>query len=133
MNNDYNNVEITENDGGRILFSADVISTIAGLAAGEVDGVTAMSGNVVEGFTELFGKKNLTKGIKAEINDNSVNIAISVIVEYGYRINEVCANVQTNVKNSVETMTGLNVRAVNIYVQSISFPKNEQQAELPAE
>ena len=104
-----------------------MVATIAGLAAAEVKGVTSMSGNMVEGFTEMFGKKNLTKGVKVEVGTEETAIDLSVVIEYGYRIHEVCSKVQQEVKNAVETMTGLRVVRVNMFVQAINFAKPEDK------
>ncbi len=60
-------VSKTETDGGLIIFADDVVATIAALAVSDVEGVSAMTGGVVEGFTEMLGKKNLTKGVKVEV------------------------------------------------------------------
>ena len=117
--------ECMQNEGGKIIFAPDVVATIAGLAAADIKGITSMSSNVVEGFTEMFGKKNLTKGVKVEIAEDIVCVDLNVVVEYGYRIHEVCAKVQSEVKNAIETMTGLRVAQVNVAVQSISFAKTE--------
>ena len=116
-------------EGGKIVFAPDVIATIANLAASEVEGVSSLSGSVVEGITGMLGgKKSLTKGIKVEFSSEEVaTIDISVIVKYGYKIHEVCQNIQKRVKTTIETMTGLSVSAVNVAVQSISFDKGENK------
>lgn len=123
-------------EGGKIVFAPEVIATIANLAAGEVEGVASLSGSVVEGITGMLGgKKSMTKGVKVELTEETASIDIAVIIKYGFKIHEVCQNIQKKVKTTIETMTGLNVPAVNIAVQSISFDKPEKAAEeaLPAE
>jgi len=64
-------------------------------------------------------------------------VDMTLIVKYGFRIQEVCQNVQKSVKNAIETMTGLNVVEVNISVNSVVFaePKKteEQLAKVPTE
>ncbi|MEL7608513.1 MAG: Asp23/Gls24 family envelope stress response protein [Bacillota bacterium] len=120
-------VEQKTGEGGKIIFASDVIATIAGLAASEVKGVAGMSGGVVEGITQILGRKNLTKGIKVEVGSEEAAVDVSVIVEYGYRIHEVCAQIQLAVKNAIETMTGLRVVEVNVFVQSVSFEKPEPE------
>ena len=116
-------------EGGKIVFAPDVIATIANLAAGEVEGVASLSGSMVEGITGMLGgKKNLTKGVKVEIAEETATIDVAVIVKYGFKIHEVCQNIQRKVKTTIETMTGLNVAAVNVAVQSISFDKGESKA-----
>jgi uncharacterized alkaline shock family protein YloU len=48
-------------DIGAIRIAEEVVSTIAGLAAVEVEGVAAMSGSLTAGLTEILGRKNLLK------------------------------------------------------------------------
>ncbi len=118
--------QITSNDGGgKIIFATDVIATIAGLAATEVEGVDSLSGTVVEGITGMLGKKNLTKGIKVEVKEDEVALDMSLSVKYGTKIHGVCYKVQQSVKNAIETMTGLRVVTVNVTVQSVTFEKGE--------
>ncbi len=116
-------------DGGRIVFANDVIATIAALAAADVAGVAGMNGGVVEGITEKLGRKSLTKGVKVEVGQEEAAVDLTVIIQYGYRIQEVCANVQAAVKNAIETMTGLRVVEVNVYVYSINFESPEDKEE----
>ena len=109
----------TENEGIKI--SNDVIAVIAGVAVSEVPGVSSMSGGFAGGISEVFsGKKNLAKGIKADINENSVKIDVNIIVEYGSRIPDVAFEIQNRVKKAVEGMTGLKVEEVNVHVQGVN-------------
>ena len=128
---EYKDITIaSEENDGKIVFAEDVVATIATLAAAEVDGVYGMSGTAFEGIGEKLGKKNYTKGIKVEVGTVECAVDMSIIVRYGFRIQEVCRNVQTAVKNAIETMTGLKVVQVNIAVNSIVFAK-EAPAEPP--
>ena len=116
-------LEVRNADCGKNIFADDVIATIAALAAADVQGVASMSGGVVEGLTEMLGKKNLTKGVKVEVGSEEAAVDISVNVRYGFAIQEVCQNLQNAIKNAIETMTGLRVVEVNVYVQSVVFEK----------
>ena len=118
-------MEVSQPEGGRIIFADDVVATIAALAAADVKGVASMSGGVVEGFTEKFGKKSLTKGVKVEVGQEEAAIDISVLIQYGFRIREVCTEIQKAAKTAVETMTGLRVVEVNVFVQAVVFEQNE--------
>lgn len=125
--------EVNTLEGGKIVFAPDVIATIASLAATEVEGVDSLSGTVTENITGMLGgKKSLTKGVKVDLAEDATTIDISVIVKYGHKIHEVCQNIQKQVKSTIETMTGLYVKAVNVSVQSISFEKPEKAAPAPA-
>lgn len=121
-------VSKTETDGGRIIFADDVVATIAALAVSDVEGVSAMTGGVVEGFTEMLGKKNLTKGVKVEVGAEEAAVDVSVSIRYGFKIREVCEKIQLAAKNAIETMTGLRVVEVNVFVQSVTFEPNEQES-----
>ena len=119
-------VEIPE--GGKIVFADDVIATIAALAAAEVEGVAGMSGSVVGEWTEkIGGKKNITKGIKVEVGETETKIEVFVNVKYGYRIQNVCTELQKAIKSAVETMTGLTVTACDVNVQAVIFDKPEAE------
>lgn len=126
-------METIDIQGGKITFAPDVIATIASLAANEIDGVEGMSGTVVEGLTGMLNKKNITKGVKVEINENTAQIDINVILKYGHKIHEVAVALQRNIKTTIENMTGLNVEAVNVFVQSITFEKPEKAEVKPVE
>ena len=134
-------VEVNEvNEAEGIKISNDVIAVIAGVAASEVPGVSAMAGGLTGGLTEaLKGKKNLAKGIKVEATEKIAKIDVNIIVEYGSRIPDVAFEIQNRVKKSVESMTGLKVEEVNVHVQGVNTeslnanddsneeePKNEQ-------
>jgi uncharacterized alkaline shock family protein YloU len=89
-----------------------------------------MAGGFAGGISEvLSGKKNLSKGIKVEVEDKEAKIDVNIIVEYGVRIPDVAFQIQNRVKKAVETMTGLIVTAVNIHVQGVNTPDNKEQTE----
>ncbi|AIS52376.1 hypothetical protein TKV_c12050 [Thermoanaerobacter kivui] len=118
------NINLTEKQElGTIKISEEVVSVIAGLAATEVPGVAGMSGGVVNGISEMLGRKNLGKGVKVEVGEKEAVVDLYLIVDYGVRIPEVAWNVQENVKNSIESMTGLKVVEVNIHVQGVNMDK----------
>jgi hypothetical protein len=69
------NQYILKGDGiGSIKISDDVVKVIAGLAAVEVEGVTAMSGGIAGGIAERLGRKNLSKGVKADVGEKEALI-----------------------------------------------------------
>lgn len=117
-------------DNNQIKIADDVVAVIAGVAVAEVPGVADMAGGFAGGITEvLSGKKNLAKGIKAEIGEKDTKIDVSIIVEYGVRIPDVAFEIQNRVKKAVETMTGLNVTEVNVHVQGVNTDNKEGQNE----
>lgn len=111
---------------GNIKISVEVVSTIAGIAASEIEGVSCMYTSFVDGFAQRFGaKKSTSKGVKVDMSGDSVSIDLYIVVEYGVKIPELAWEIQDNVKTSVETMTGLPVEKVNIHIEGISFEKED--------
>ena len=109
------------NNFGQVKISNDVIATIAGFAALEVEGVSTLTT-----FTDKILKNN---GVKIQIEEEEVSLDVMVTIEYGMTISEIAYKVQENIKNTVETMTGLNVSQVNIHVQGINFKKEKSEKE----
>lgn len=116
---------------GSVKIANEVVAIIAGLAATEVEGVAGMSGGITGGITEMLGMKNLSKGVKVEVGEKECAIDLFVIVEYGSKISLVAESIQQNVKDTVETMTGLNVIEVNVSVQGVNIPKEPKIEEEP--
>ncbi|MGE5454868.1 MAG: Asp23/Gls24 family envelope stress response protein [Methylocystaceae bacterium] len=119
----------TNNEYGAIKIADEVVSVIAGLAASEVDGVAAMSGGWGANLGEMLGKKNLAKGVKVEVDGESVTIEAFVVIQFGFPIPRVAAGVQQSVKQAVESMTGLNVSAVNVHVSGVLMKKPVEAGE----
>ncbi len=101
--------------------SPEVVATIAGVAISEVIGANRITG-FFDNLAEAFKTKNKEgKGIKVDIKENKCKIDANIIVDFGSRIPEVAFEIQTRVKKSVEAMTGLEVREVNVHVQGINM------------
>ena len=91
-------------------------------AALEVEGVSSLAANLGSDIAELLGKKTLAKGVHIQMTDETVTAELSILVAYGHTIPEVGKAVQDAVKNAVESMTGLEIAAVNVNVGGITFP-----------
>ena len=108
-----------ENDKGEIVISSDVIGVIAGLAAVEVDGVVSMAGEITKELISKLSKKALANGVKVDITEGSVSLAMTVNLKYGFIVMVVSKKVQEKVKGAVENMTGLTVTDINVRVAGI--------------
>ena len=111
------------NEFGAIRIADEVVATVAGLAAADVEGVASMSGGWSTDLVEKLGRKSYGKGIKVEVIDEQTKIDIFIVVEFGFQIPDVAENVQKEVKMAVETMTGLSVTAVNVHIVGVSMKK----------
>jgi len=121
--------EYEKTEIGTIQIAPEVIGVIAGLATVEVPGVAGMSGGFVGGIAELLGRKNLAKGVKVEVGQREAAVDVSIVVEFGRRIPEVASEIQRNVKNAIESMTGLHVVAVNVHIHDVHFKGSDKQQE----
>ena len=119
-----NTYKIHENGKvGEVQIADEVVATIAGLAATEVKGVSATSGNVTNEIAEKLGKKNLSRGVKVVVNPDAVSVDMSLTLDYGYGIPETAKLVQEKVKLAIENMTGLQVKEVNVRIAGVNIVK----------
>jgi len=115
---------------GNIRISDDVVATIAGMAALETPGIAGMSGGISEGLAKRLSGKNVQKGVSVEVGQLEAAIDLRVIVQFGIPIQSVCRQLQDNVRQAVENMTGLHVVEVNVKVEGVAF-KDEEKEEAP--
>ena len=112
-----------------ITYASEVVAIIAGVVAGEVEGIAGMC-NISGG---ILGKnRNITKGVKVEVGTEEASVDLYVIIEYGTPIQKAAQDAQENVRKSIESMTGLHVVRVDVHVQGVSFEKENSSATLTA-
>ena len=117
QDNMYNIEE--SNSLGKVQIADDVVAIIAGLAAGEVEGVYRLTGNLTNELASRLGKKNPAKGVKVELLPGQAKVDIAIEALYEYSIPSVSSQVQDKVKQAIETMTGLSVEEVNIRIAGV--------------
>ena len=112
--------ETSGSEYGQIRIYNNVIAIIAHETAKKVPGVVELQGSLADDLAGIIGKKSKDKGIRIEKeNEELLTIDLSVVLEYGVRIPEICVQLQQTVKEAVEDMTGQKVYAVNVMVQGI--------------
>ena len=114
---------LDEGSVGEIQIADEVVAIIAGLAATEVEGVASMAGNVTNELVAKLGMRNLAKGVKVDINPESVVVDMALNMEYGFNIPKTSEAVQERVKNAIENMTGLKVEYVNVRIAGVQVQK----------
>jgi uncharacterized alkaline shock family protein YloU len=120
--------ETRQTDLGTVEIAPEVLQIIGGLAAIQVDGVAGTSGGVVDDINQFLGRKNPKHGIKVELGDE-LAIGVSIIVHYGYNVQDVALQVQQQVKNAIESMTGLSVGKVSIRVVEVKIATEAEDTE----
>ena len=109
-----------ENQYGTISIENEVIARIAGLTAIDSYGIVGMAAkNVKDGFVQLLKRESLTKGIRINVNEDKISIDLHIIVEYGTNITAIAENIISTVKYKVETVCGIEVEQVNVFVEGV--------------
>ncbi|AXB43467.1 Asp23/Gls24 family envelope stress response protein [Amycolatopsis albispora] len=119
---------------GKTTIASAVVQKVAGIAAREVSGVHALGGGVSRAFgaikERIPGSGTVTTaGVSVEVGEKQTAVDLDVVVEYGARIVDVARAVRRNVISTVEQITGLEVIEVNIAVNDIHLPEDDEAEE----
>lgn len=107
---------------GCIHISEDVLAVTAAAAALEVEGVGGLAANLGSDIAELLaGRKNLSKGVRVTMVENTVTVDISVLARYGSPVQRTARSVQDAVSTAIENASGLTVDGVNVHVVGVTF------------
>ena len=79
---------------GNIHISEEVLAAITAAAALDVEGVSGLAANLGSDIAELLGKKNLAKGVHVRMEDDKVEVELSVLMGYGHTIPEIGRAIQ---------------------------------------
>ena len=111
-----------QGEHGEITISNTVFTTITGAAATNCFGVKGMAyRSMTDGLVHLLRPETMSKGVKVTYNsDNTVSIELHIIVDSGVNITTVCRAIMSEVKYVVTCNTGVEVRDVNVFVDSIT-------------
>jgi uncharacterized alkaline shock family protein YloU len=106
------------------------------MAAREIPGVYDMGGGLSRTIGAVRdrvpgGRPNVGRGVKVEVGERQTAIDLDLVVEYGVPITDVARDVRENVISAVERITGLEVVEVNITVNDVRLPDDEDD-ETPA-
>lgn len=110
-----------EPETGVIKISEEVVEVLADKAVKEIDGVAGLTAGFLGSVADVFGKKGGAKGVDVDIRENEVAITVHVVIKFGCRIPEIAWRIQEAVKNTVESMTDLEVTKVNVFVDGVKF------------
>lgn len=125
-------------DRGRTSIADVVVVKVAGIAAREIPGVYDMGGGLSRTIGAVRdrvpgGRPNVGRGVKVEVGERQTAIDLDLVVEYGVPITDVSRDVRENVISAVERITGLEVVEVNITVNDVRLPEDEDEPTATAE
>ena len=110
-----------KNENGNVCVSTNVYTDIAGTAASNCFGVKGMAArSVSDGVYHLLRKESASKGVRVEFHeDDTISIDLHIIVDNGVNLNAVGASIISEVRYVVTKCTGTEVRAVNVFIDSM--------------
>ena len=114
-------------DRGVTTIKDGVVAKIAGMAAGEVDGVhmgggaSRSAGGLLEGIT---GSESTTRGVSVEVGSVETAIDLKMGIDYGKNILGTVGQVRQKITERVQNITGLNVTELNVTIADIVFPED---------
>ena len=110
-----------DNENGSVNVSTSVYTDIAGTAASNCFGVKGMAArSVSDGVYHLLRKESMSKGVKVDFHeDGTISIDLHIMVDNGVNLGAVGASIISEVRYVVNKCTGTQVRAVNVYIDSI--------------
>ena len=110
-----------ENENGSVNVSTSVYTDIVGTAASNCFGVKGMAARSVrDGVYHVLRKESVGKGVRVTYHeDNSISIDLHIIVDNGVNLSAVGASIISEVRYVVTKCTGTEVRAVNVFIDSM--------------
>jgi uncharacterized alkaline shock family protein YloU len=117
-------------DRGATTIKDTVVSKIAGMAAGEVEGVhmgggaSRSAGGLLEGIT---GSESTTRGVSVEVGSVETAIDLKMGIDYGKNILGTVGEVRQKITERVHSITGLNVTELNVTISDVVFPEDDGQ------
>ena len=110
-----------ENENGSVNVSTSVYTEIVGTAATNCFGVKGMAArSLTDGVYHLLRKESVGKGVHVEFHDdNTISIDLHIMVDNVVNLNAVGASIISEVRYVVTKCTGTEVRAVNVYIDSM--------------
>ena len=108
-------------DKGSVNISPSVYTEIVGTAAANCFGVKGMAArSLTDGVYHLLRKESVSKGVKVEFHeDDTISIDLHIIVDNNVNLSAVGASIIEQVRYTVTKCTGTEVRAVNVYIDSM--------------
>ncbi len=110
-----------ENENGSVNVSTSVYTDIVGTAVINCFGVKGMAArSLSDGLYHLLRRESVGKGVHVQFNeDDTISIDLHIIVDNNVNLNAVGASMISEVRYVVTNCTGTEVRAVNVYIDSM--------------
>ena len=122
-----------QSERGSTVIANVVVTKIASIAAREVGGVHTLGGGTSRAIGAMTQRVGIgderTQGVNVEVGEREAAVDLTVVIDYGESIPQVAQQVRDNVIKRIEGITGLSVTEVNVNVDDLYFPGDEEPEE----
>ncbi|MEV6066287.1 Asp23/Gls24 family envelope stress response protein [Nocardia sp. NPDC052001] len=117
-------------DQGSTTIADIVVQKVAGLAARNVRGVHDLGGGTARAFGAIRDRipgasASVGQGVSVEVGETQAAVDLEIVVEYGVAIAELARSIRRSVITAIEQMTGLEVVEVNININDVYIPEDD--------
>ncbi|WP_405493267.1 Asp23/Gls24 family envelope stress response protein [Nocardia sp. NBC_00511] len=128
---------VLQTEQGSTTIADIVVQKIAGLAARNVRGVHDLGGGAARAFGAIRDRipgasASIGQGVSVEVGETQAAVDLEIVVEYGVAIAELARAIRRNVVAAIEQMTGLEVVEVNINVNDVYIPEDDDEQQQPS-
>ena len=108
---------------GKTTIAPDVLLNIATLTALSIDGVSRLSPASV-GVHRLLNRGHYENGVRVNLEDNTVNVDIHVILKENVNVRQVSRDIQKEVGRAISEMVGMRPGSINIHIEDIDYKES---------
>ncbi len=122
----------TPTASGKTVIDDAVVSKVAGIAVREVPGVHGLGGGAARAIGALrdaIGQRDHSQGVKVEVGEQQVAADVVIVAEYPVALQDLAEAVRSSVTRAIEQLVGLDVTEVNVTVQDVFIPGEDDDAE----
>ncbi|WP_242088919.1 Asp23/Gls24 family envelope stress response protein [Curtobacterium sp. DN_7.5] len=120
------------NLSGKTTIDDTVVAKVAGIAAREVNGVHSLgkgAARAIGAIRDAIGQRDFGQGVKVEVGEKQVAADIVIVAEYPVALQQVADGVRTGVARALEQIVGMEVAEVNVTVQDVYIPGDDDEAD----
>ncbi|GGL06508.1 putative alkaline shock family protein YloU [Curtobacterium luteum] len=120
------------NPSGKTTIDDTVVAKVAGIAAREVNGVHSLgkgAARAIGAIRDAIGQRDFGQGVKVEVGEKQVAADIVIVAEYPVALQQVADGVRTGVARALEQIVGMEVAEVNVTVQDVYIPGDDDEAD----
>lgn len=119
-----------QSERGNTTIANAVVTKVAGIAAREVRGVHELGGGVSRTLGSVTQRVGIgsehSQGVSVEVGEREAAVDLTVVIEFGESVPQVSQAIRENVIKRIEGITGLSVTEVNVAVNDLYFPGDDE-------